>query len=1056
MRQNYLKLFMLSLFSGMVAIAGAKSTNQVSKSAGEGVPAHQPVPKTVNPKGALLYGVTYMDWTNGRNYVSFYSDTEDEINRLWNVDPNYVGNFNVYGIRAGATCEDGNYYGYKVRMYTGYPEQPDAFVKVNFRTHKVDTIKVYPEITEDWEWIYDMTYDPTNKKVYGIGRYVTPNKEAFSALYTVDIASGNLTKVANLDFYAWALASDYDGNLYATKGNPDKDGNYFQTDLVKLDPNNEYKGTKVTTLKYYGADIKPILFHSMEFDHTTGYLYYLYNSSNSSQKLMRINVKNGDQKVTRSLAYDLVVGLTIPYEKADSREAASRVTDLTCIPGANGKLEATLTWMNPTINWKGDELTELKSIKISRGTRDNVVATLNATGVGKPQNWSDNTAQNGYNTYYVTTYRKDGEKGLTDSITAYIGVDIPAKPTDVVLKAEGITGTVTWKAPETGKNGAWIDKASLKYRVVRQPGNVTVAAETTETTFTEQREERQSYSYEITAFNNAGESEPAVSNVVPFGKGFAIPYTNNIRTVDDYNLWTSIDVKKDQDEEGGSWRWQPEDGKAVYNGGFCPYKADDYLMSPPLILEKGKTYLVRYKYQTCSWIDTKERWEVGVSKTLDPKDFKKIIERNDIHTIQYVRDDECLFTSDFDGEGYVGFHVTSDPEMGWLTMRDFSIREYTDKDVMVQDVTGNTLVTQDKPTTVNVTVYNSGKSTLEDYTVKIINQETQAVLEEMPGLTLEPKQTELIPVLWTPTEQGKFNITAEVVLEGDAYPLDNKTDKFIEVTVQKPGSPDWISLYSRKDNNGWTVPFFMHFNYNQNQVLYLAKELQNKKNIKLTGIQLVYVGKPGGEDLIDIPVRIGLMNSKLTELATKDFATTGWTEVFEDDINVDQVGPANTIDFMFNKEKEFEYTGDNLMVKFEKLPSNVKANDDNHPSWWFADNRGEKPNRTLCYRSATEGEIDMDAVGTYEFLPFIRFAYKEGGTDGIKTISTLDVPAKLMGSTIYLQKTCDRAELISTSGVVVAQVTNASEMNVSGIANGIYLLHITSEGKETTVRIIIK
>ncbi|WP_028897379.1 T9SS type A sorting domain-containing protein [Prevotella sp. HUN102] len=1004
-----------------------------------------------------MYGVTYMDWTNGRNYVSFYSNTEEEINRLWNVDPNFSGNFNVYGIRAGAMCEDG-YYGYLVRMYTGYPEQPDAFVKVDFQTQKIDTLNVYPEISEKWEWIYDMTYDPTNKKAYGIGRLLTDKNEAFSSLYTVDITNGGLTKVADLDFYAWALASDYEGNLYATRGIPNAQGEYYQVELVKLNANNGYKAEKVVTLTYYGADIKPILYHSMEFDHSTGDLWYLFNNANSSRKLMKINVKTGEYKVTRSLAYDLIVGLTIPYEKADSREAAGRITDLTCVPGENGKVEATLKWTNPAINWKGDKLTELKSIKISRGTRDNVIATVNATGVGKAQTWVDNTAKNGYNTYYLTTYRKDNEKGLTDSITAFIGVDVPGMPTDVVLTATGTTGTVTWKAPEVGKNGAWIDKASLKYRVVRYPGKITVAEATTETSFTEKCEERQSYSYEITAFNNAGESEPAVSNVLPFGEGFAIPYTNDIRTLEDFNLWTSIDVNGDADDEGAEWRWQPEDDKAIYNGGFCNNKANDYLMSPPLMLKKGKKYLVRFKYQSSSWIDTKESWEIGVSQTVDPalisEKFKKVYERDNIHTIQYVYDDECIFTSDFDGEGYVGFHVTSDPMMGWITVRNFSIREYTDKDIMVKDVTGNTLVNQDKETTVNVTVYNSGSAAVQDYKVKLINQETGEVIEEMSGLPLEPKQTELIPVLWTPTEQQQIKITAEVELEGDAYPLDNKTDRFIDVKVQETDALDWISLYSRKDNNGWTVPFFMHFNYNQNQVLYLARELQSKKNIQLTGMQLVYVGKPGGDVLIDIPVRISLMNSQKTKLdPTKDFMTTGWTNVFDKEICVDQVGDACTVELMF--DKAFDYNGENLMVNFEKRPGRVRANDDNHPSWWFYDNRkGE--NRVLCYRSSSEGDIDLEAVGVYEFLPFVRFSYKEAGTSGIKTISTLDVPAQLIGHTIYLQKTCDRAELISTSGAVVARVENAAEMNVANVANGIYLLHITSEGKEATVKMIIK
>ncbi|MDY6130884.1 MAG: T9SS type A sorting domain-containing protein [Prevotella sp.] len=1054
--KRILKKLLFAVCIGTTTMAGAQNASTISKPERSRQNAFKSKEKTADPRGILMYGATVIDETNPKNYVSFYSNENGDINRLWTIDKDWDKNYNVMGIRSGVWYKDA-YYAYRANMYTGHEEYLEAFVKVDFAKKEVTEIYkpegAYPGEGVPWEFIYDMTLDPSTETAYGIGQLVKPNDpNPYSALYTVNLSNGGLQKIAELDFYAFALASDYDGKLYAMRSAYNFTTNRFdQLELVRLDPKNGYKVIESETkvLEYDGKIIEPVLFHSMEFDHNSGELYYVVAGQTFFQRLMKVDVNTGHCQEVRSLGKNLIVGLAIPYEGADSKEAAGKVTDLTCTTGEEGKLEAMLSWKNPTMSWKAGALKELKTVTVSRGTRNNVVATLQATGVGMEQTWTDAQPTNGFNTYYLTTYRIENEKGLTDSITVFVGRDVPGMPMDLKLEASGKKGTLTWKAPEKGMNGAWFDRTTLAYRVVRQPGNVTVKESTTETTFTEELEERKGYSYEVTAVNSDGESEKSVSNTVAFGASIKIPYTTSLRTLDEFNLWTP--VNKNNDEE--TWKWLELESWPLYEGTWCANQADDYFVSPPLHFEKGKEYLIKYKYMSAPYKDTKERLGIAVGTKIDGSDFKDVHMRSDIHTIQAVLDDKCTFKSDMEGQGYAAFHVTSDPEQGWIRVSDFSIREYSDKDLAVTNMTGNTFVNEGEQSIMNVTVFNNGKSTVDNYTVKLLNADTKEEIAEMEGLPVEAEKSEVIPVIWMPEKQGTVNLVAKVMLDGDTYPDDNLLAIPVPVTIQEAGAPKWITLNTR-DQDGWILPFYLSFYYNQNQVLYLAQELQNMKNIDIVGIQFAYDGKAGGEDLLDIPVSVGLMNTDLTTLTPGDFATTGWTDVFDGKISVDGTTKDCLLTILF--DKAFDYTGGNLFVKLEKKGSQTAANDANHPQWHFVTVNTGEIRRALTYRSTSSTQPDLDAVGTAWYIPFARIAYKEKNSTDIKTISTMTNPAQLIGRTIYLQKTCDKVRLVSTSGTVVSQGTKVSELNVENVANGIYLLHITTDGKDNTVKMTIK
>lgn len=87
---------------------------------------------------------------------------------------------------------------------------------------------------------------------------------------------------------------------------------------------------------------------------------------------------------------------------------------------------------------EGNELTAIGHIDILRG--DEVIYTVENSAPGAQLSYTDNSAQQGNNTYKVIPYSTTGDNGLDVEGTVYCGVVVPDLPTNVVLSS-----TVTWQ-----------------------------------------------------------------------------------------------------------------------------------------------------------------------------------------------------------------------------------------------------------------------------------------------------------------------------------------------------------------------------------------------------------------------------------------------------------------------------------------------------------------------------------------------------------------------------------------------------------------------------------
>ena len=314
-------------------------------------------------------------------------------------------------------------------------------------------------------------------------------------IYTVD-QNGNFELVTTLDCIIFNFCFDYDGTMWAVRAKADKNFNVVGTELVKF--NQDYEVESVMELLKEKSPIIQGTFGSMAFDYSTGDLYwYAVTYPNAYAYLFRVPT---EMKKSCELEYmggvatgTMLNGMYIPYLTADSREAAGRVTSIAAVPADDAVSKNTVSWTNPTLAWNRTELSDLAEVRVYRKKADakganttaellsadnaELLATLPAAGKkGETMEWEDAAPLNGINTYYVVPCRVADEIGMPDSVRCFSGNDAPAAPVDIKATKLGEQSIkVEWTAPNIGANNGYVNPASIKYIVTRQPDNKRVA-----------------------------------------------------------------------------------------------------------------------------------------------------------------------------------------------------------------------------------------------------------------------------------------------------------------------------------------------------------------------------------------------------------------------------------------------------------------------------------------------------------------------------------------------------------------------------------------------------
>lgn len=1010
--------------------------------------ASAPVVQTVAQNGQYIYDVQdgeadifgqlrYEKNVNGTGLVKL--NTANPNDYQWVRDYGYQAG--VTPITTAGTYVGSEYYAYETTLYAN-TLMPRAISVVNVNTGEYTAKREIVNSTTEAPLILDeMTYDPKTNRIFGLHYDTSANK---SYIYEIDRKTLDIALVATIDkvlFYT--LAAD-NGSLYAVR----KGG--MKSYLSKIDISSINKTTK--TCEYSDLGNTNIYLgdysQTMEFDKTTHRLWWMAQTSDGNAYLVELNPQTGAQIKKEFIDNEMqLLGMGIPYQYvADGAPSYPRAFKATA--DAKGALSAQLSWTTPSVSYLGAKLSALKGTKVYRN--DQLVYTSTETTQGKSVAWTDRPSTDGYYIYKVVPYNAAGD-GVYKEFAAYVGEDLPGAPQNVTLTTHGGNAEITWAAPEKGQHGGYFDNASVKYNVVRMPDNKVVVEGTTSLRATDAVSVQKGYSYIVTAVNKKGVGASATSKTMSFGPEDSVPFTSPLTTQDDFDRW----VTADKNNDGNTWTFYKPTQTTTYDR--CDQNADDWLYTPALKFEKGKTYQVRYTYSSANWVTPDKHEQVMeqmkvwfCAEPIATGAAKLIKETGEFHTASniflYGKDN---FQTETTGSARIAFQACSEANHGQIYLKDISIREYSTKDLSVQALTGSQLVNSQSQQTFTVDVRNEGSATVSDYRVLLLNADNNEVLGEAKGKTVAKDETVEVAVDWVPGAEGTIKVVAKVELAGDTYPADNVLATPLEVKISAADADKWLTLNT--DNSwGWRFPFFMLDPYSQCQALFLEKEMQ-KKGIEITGMRFLYNGK--NAEAYTFPARIGIKNTTRTDMLDEDggnamFDEDGFTTVFDGNITIQ--GNANDLELVVNLDKPYKYEGGNVIMKFEcPLGTQYIKDSTKHPDWHMMEMDGN-PHIAYC-----SGEDDGENVWGELLMPFISIAYKDNGAAGIFAIGGDKTGVTRSGDSLLFDECADEARLYSATGALVASAQRANAISVAGLAKGVYVLNLVKEGKVQSLKVII-
>ena len=678
----------------------------------------------VSGEGKKIYGyLEFDDQIKEKGIIELSLDHLQEFSFLYKT--------NGFTICAGAYANDSYYY----YAYTTVESHvlPLGFYKMDLESGKSVMIKDYSTMKVLFG---DMTYD-----------YVTNTMWAYSSssdgssLHTVDLTTGDCTDVATLKQTLIAMAADVNGELYGVTVNGD---------LCTI---NKING-EITTVGATG--ISPAYRQSMEFDRNSNELYWAATTTAEKGFLAKVDTKTGKAANLGTIGNNSqILGLYIPYT-ASLVKAPVAPSDLSItLDGFSNKVS--LSWTNPTKDVVGNELTALTSVQIYRN--GDLIHTIANPVVGGKADYIDMDVPIGMTTYSITASNEGGESSAV-SLAKFVGRDIPAAPK--MVSAERLSNNsirLSWSAPAIGLNGGWIDVSTLSYKITRYPDKVVITESTDQTGIDDNNiSDYNSYYYSIQAFNTDGEGGKATSNKVGVGNPFTVPYSCTFETDADFNKWTVIDANQDK------VTWIHYMKTAQYNYSSTN-SGDDWLISPPVTLEKGKAYKVSFDVLTGGM---PEKLKVTFGKD-DTAEGQAVVLDEATYSSQDVIRKTVYLPENIENDAYrVGLYACSDAYKFYISVSNLVLEESNAGSITgkVTDADGTSLagcVVSVKETGAKVTTDAEGKYRLlniEAGTYTVVFTKTGYVVKEESISVQEKAATELNATL---VSLPRYSITGKIV-----------------------------------------------------------------------------------------------------------------------------------------------------------------------------------------------------------------------------------------------------------------------------------------------------
>lgn len=1037
-----------------------------------------------NKKGLKVFGATQYDTDKVRHFVNYY-ENENYLEKLtWisREDEEGISTVpNLHVINAGAyNMDDGFYYAYKVKYFTIGITYAYQWLKVNPANGEWTVIKELDNHMHDSSYLYDMAYSYKDGEMYGLINNPDPEADrALSMIGIVNLDDSSLSDLKLLDEYYYAIAFDYDGTCFGIRWNYNKKtGERTGTALDRFDMN-----FNVVDSREIKVDGKPYMSYwqnGLDVNHTTGDLVWAATDEDGNQKMVVINPDTYETRNLGSVGFnDVMIGLYAHYLTAEDRQAPAQVKDVKSTFDATGANSVTVSWTNPTTLWNRAAMSDLQGVRVYRDSRDSeAIADVKAVGQeGEELSFTDDKAGQGVHTYIIVPYNSKGE-GVPYSHEAWIGHDVPGQVNDLAVEAidKGKGVRVSWKAPTVGDSEGWFD-SKITYTVKRLPDNKVIALDFEGLSIEDKNiPEAMTYSYQVTPKSADGEGTPRVSDGILAGASIKIPFSTGFETATDASRFTSFDA-------GGYPNQFTYDlnmslaGTGAYAMKYNFQGTNDVtLVSPPLSVEKGKTYRVDFTYYlnhfNYSIAEYENHFRILAGSTPDPQGLSTVVADfpEDITVINNEKFTRYgYFTAPETGDYYVGFNVNTQAKNDDMTIyvSNFAVCDSPADDLEAVSLYTPLYVSSNADNCFDVTVYNNGSNDQSDYDVEIGICRLDgafvpfASAQSVPAI--KAHESKVVRVEGKVESQDIQDIAARVVLKNDGAPYNNTT-ALTEVFFEK-GDP--FNLHCIDPASEWTVgnlPMNLFASYSGSQTIYTPAQLglpSNEKGNTIAGLAWEYTSQ---KDINDIDITVSLAATDETRFAVENASQirTGLTEVYKGKAQASEGDGWIRVRFpdkAFNLPK-----GKNLLVTVAVQETACN---------------GEFPILFKCFNSSSAGPNASDG-----FKHSLGYNGGSAFTDASKCYSYSEIPnlhvalltdwsgvdeifggnadgemaVTVIGNTAYLAGNANVLEAYDMSGrkVCALSVEGMSSVRLP-MAAGIYILRATAaDGAAKTIKAIVK
>ena len=399
--------------------------------------------------------------------------------------------------------------------------------------------------------------------------------------------AGKVSRIKDYDDFYFGITSDETGRLFFVDR---AEGRLFWTDVNGSEiPVAEPVPVSASSLT--GVQAKYI--SSIDMDRDSYYVYYAITGNDGKVTLVRYDPVTGEGKISREIGNNSkeTTGL---YIAPRSKGTADAPLNLKVTPGSGGHTTAQASWNAPgscAVYLNGSLVTETDA-----------------------DSYSFSGLKEGYNYVRVAGIGSDGSVGKYADAFFWAGPDILGPVTDV--KTDRVYPDIArlqWTAPAVTVHGGYFSPGNVKYRVTRfaSDGTDQIVANThRDTCFTEKIAVPDVYYYTIQSLStNFGETY--TTEPMYYGVAFDVPYRCTFDDKDNVRLWAT----RQQPDNRYGWAWNDLLG--------CMYTTplsignDDWLISPPVKMKKGKEYVIYTKVTTGSGPANARNLEIGTGLNAD-------------------------------------------------------------------------------------------------------------------------------------------------------------------------------------------------------------------------------------------------------------------------------------------------------------------------------------------------------------------------------------------------------------------------------------------------------